>query len=88
MLSFIVMLLISAVSLGLICMTHCIWFLICGIIVLILMYGILFLNGEEDAGLIALIFLLILALFLLVIWVGALDEWVMFYGWVWSWHDG
>lgn len=85
---FIVTIFIIIVSLGLTGMTHCIWFLICGLIVLILMYGILFLNGEEEAGLIALILLLVLALFLLAVWVGAIDGWVMFYGWVWSWHDG
>lgn len=85
---FIVTILILAVSFGLTCMTHCIWFLICGIVVLILMYGILFFNCEQGAGLLTLMLLVILALFLWLIWVGVFDEWVMFYGWVWSWHDG
>ncbi len=85
---FIVTILILAVSFGLTCMTHCIWFLICGIVVLILMYGILFFNCEQGAGLLTLMLLVILALFLWLIWIGVFDEWVMFYGWVWSWHDG
>ena len=85
---FIATILILAVSFGLTCMTHCIWFLICGIVVLILMYGILFFNCEQGAGLLTLILLVILALFLWLIWIGVFDEWVMFYGWVWSWHDG
>ena len=84
---FIVTILILAVSFGLTCMTHCIWFLICGIVVLILMYGILFFNCEQGAGLLTLMLLVILALFLWLIWIGVFDEWVMFYGWVWSWHD-
>ncbi len=85
---FIVTILILAVSFGLTCMTHCIWFLICGIVVLILMYGILFFNCEQGAGLLTLMLLVILTLFLWLIWIGVFDEWVMFYGWVWSWHDG
>ncbi len=85
---FIATILILAVSFGLTCMTHCIWFLICGIVVLILMYGILFFNCEQGAGLLTLMLLVILALFLWLIWIGVFDEWVMFYGWVWSWHDG
>lgn len=85
---FIVTILILAVSFGLTCMTHCIWFLVCGIVVLILMYGILFFNCEQGAGLLTLMLLVILALFLWLIWIGVFDEWVMFYGWVWSWHDG
>lgn len=88
LLSFIVTIFIIIVSLGLTCMTYCIWFLICGIVVLILMYGILFLGCNEDAGVIALIFILILALLLLAIWAGAFDEWLVFNGWIWSWHDG
>ncbi len=74
LLSFIVTIFIIIVFFGLTCMTHCIWFLICGIVVLILMYGILFLGCNENAGIIALIFVLILALFLLAIWAGAFDE--------------
>ena len=66
---------------------YCIWFLICGIVVLILMYGILFFNCEQGAGLLTLMLVVILALFLLLIWADVFDEWVMFYGWVWSWHD-
>lgn len=85
---FIATILILAVSFGLTCMTHCIWFLVCGIVVLILMYGILFFNCEQGAGLLTLMLLVILALFLWLIWIGVFDEWVMFYGWVWSWHDG
>lgn len=85
---FIVTILIIAVSFGLTCMTHCIWFWICGIVVLILMYGILFFNCEQGAGLITLMLLVILGLLLWLIWAGVFDEWVMFSGWVWSWHDG
>lgn len=88
LLGFIVTIFILIVSLGLTCMTHCIWFFICGIVVLILMYGILFLDCNEDAGLIALMFVLILALLLFGLWAGAFDEWMVFNGWVWSWHDG
>ncbi len=88
LLGFIVTIFIIIVSLGLTCMTHCIWFLICGLIVLILMYGILFFNCEQGAGLLTLMLVVILALFLLLIWTGVFDEWVMFSGWIWSWHDG
>lgn len=88
LLGFIATIFILIVSFGLTCMTHCIWFLICGIVVLILMYGILFWDCNKDAGLIALMFVFVLALLFLGLWDGAFDEWVVFHGWVWSWHDG